>query len=175
MSGKFSDKDIAFLWAVIENGGKSNVSEINDVTEENPAVATLDNPAINYRCRRLGFEGTKTVDGLGIVKVSPGGYEENGQHAPKVVELVDESVVDEVMTRVENGEAAVGQFDTVEEAFSHLLEQVGDIDASVKEQERKFEALADEFNPLMKRIQEVIKEEHGVDIGEAMREAQNGK
>lgn len=170
MSGKLSDKDIAFLWGIIENGGEANVGEIREVTEDDPAVPELDNSAINYRCRRLGQDGTSTVAGKGYVETRPGGVKEDGRPAPKVVKLVDESIEQEVRARVEDRTGSVGQFGTVEDAFSHLLEQVGDLDASVEEQERTVEQLTDEFRTTIGAIREVILDEHGVDIADSLNE-----
>lgn len=170
MSGKLSNKDIAFLWGIVKHGGEANVGEIREETKENSAVPELDNSAVNYRCRRLGQEGTSTVSGKGFVEVRPGGVQENGQPAPKVVKLVDESIESEVRAQVENRSVSVDSFDNIEEAFRHFLEQVDEVEAKVSEQDETIEKLTEEFKGSLGAIRQVLLDEHGVDIADGVDE-----
>lgn len=172
MSKQISDKDAAFLKALIENDGEASVGQIREYTEENADVVELGNSGINYRCRRLGQDGTNSVDGKGYVEVRPGGLDEDGRPNPKLVEVVDTDTVKSLIAVWEDDNAAsVGNFESVEEAFVHLLDDVEDLKEQSRQREQTIQQLTREFRLSVGELREVVLDEHGVDIADAAEDA----
>lgn len=167
-------KDLAFLTALKDLDWEATSEEIRVRTETNPDIVALNNAHISHR-RNKRFRGAQNSKPLNDCLVVEAPVEAtNGESPPKLVR-VKEDQREDVAQFIEGADASVGMFGSHEEAFEDLLTTVDEqkaaideLEGRIEEQVQMTEQLTAEFSMAMKRVREVVLDEHGIDIREAI-------
>ena len=171
-----TQKDLAFLTALKDLGWEATSEEIRVRTETNPDIVALSNAHISHRRNKRfrGKQNNKPLNDCLVVKAPD--QPTNGESPPKVVR-VREDQREDVARFIEDADATDGMFASHEEAFEDLLTTVDEqkafideLEERIDEQERTTEQLTAEFAAAMKCVREVVIDEHGIDVRNAINE-----